>query len=171
MIDFGLAKATRKKLTNRAHFTAIGQIIGTPAYMSPEQAASSALEVDTRTDVYSLGVVLDELLTGLTPLNASRFENASLSDVQRILREEHPPTPSMRITISNRDSTVVVNNRVSSPQNLIRRLRGDMDIIVMKALEKDRAQRYENPGHLLRTFVAFSKTNPSRLVGHRRHIA
>ncbi len=141
IIDFGIAKAMHTSLTERTLFTAYERFIGTPAYMSPEQAELSGLDVDTRTDIYSLGVLLYELLTGTTPFDTQQLRQAGLSEIQRILREDTPPRPSVRISTSQ-DATVAATRKLDIA-GLSKRLAGDLDWIVMKALEKDRARRYD----------------------------
>jgi hypothetical protein len=144
VIDFGIAKAMERPLTERTLFTRFGQFIGTPQYMSPEQAEMSGLGVDTRSDVYSLGVLLYELLTGTTPFQATRLKAAAYDELCRIIREEEPPKPSTRINTLGDDATEVARRRHTEPGRLGRLVRGDLDSIVMKALEKDRARRYES---------------------------
>ena len=141
VIDFGVAKAMHGRLTEKTLFTAYHRFVGTPAYMSPEQAESSALDIDTRADVYSLGVVLYELLTGSTPFEAQDLARAGLAEIQRILREDQPPRPSTRVSTSA-DAREVARRRRVQTDELCRRLRGDLDWIVMKALEKERSRRY-----------------------------
>ncbi|MSR59121.1 MAG: serine/threonine protein kinase [Planctomycetaceae bacterium] len=143
VIDFGIAKATSQRLTEKTVFTEFRQIVGTPQYMSPEQAEMSGLDVDTRCDIYSLGVLLYELLTSTTPLEAEWVKNASYVELQRIIREEDPPRPSLRVSTMHEKLETIAKNRRVEPQGLSRLFRGDLDWIVMKALEKDRTRRYE----------------------------
>jgi serine/threonine protein kinase len=147
VIDFGIAKATVQKLTERTLFTAYGQMVGTPAYMSPEQAEMSGLDIDTRSDVYSLGVLLYELLTGTTPLDVKRLRSAGYAEIQRLIREEESPRPSNRLSSLGGSATVLAGNRGTDPKQLVRLLAGDLDWIVLKALEKDRNRRYATPGN------------------------
>jgi serine/threonine protein kinase/tetratricopeptide (TPR) repeat protein len=146
VIDFGVAKATVQKLTERTLFTAYGQMVGTPAYMSPEQAEMSGLDIDTRSDVYSLGVLLYELLTGTTPLAAKRLREAAYAEMQRLIREEEAPRPSARLSSLGDTATVLAGNRGLDVKRLVQLLGGDLDWVVMKALEKDRNRRYATPG-------------------------
>jgi tetratricopeptide (TPR) repeat protein len=146
VIDFGVAKATVQKLTERTLFTAYGQMVGTPAYMSPEQAEMSGLDIDTRSDVYSLGVLLYELLTGTTPLEANRLRVAAYSEIQRLIQEEEPPRPSTRFSSLGDTATVLAGNRGLDVKRLVQLLSGDLDWVVMKALEKNRGRRYATPG-------------------------
>jgi serine/threonine protein kinase len=141
IIDFGVAKATSQKLTDKTMFTAFGQVVGTMEYMSPEQTKLNQLDVDTRTDIYSLGVLLYELLTGTTPFDRKRLRSAAIDEVFRIIREEEPVRPSTSISKTNERPAVAASRR-SDPVRLSRMLQGDLDWIVMKALEKDRTRRY-----------------------------
>ena len=141
VIDFGIAKATGGQLTEKTLFTEFGQIIGTLEYMSPEQAKRNQLDVDTRSDIYSLGVLLYALLTGETPHGGEKFADAAWDEVLRLIREEEPPRPSDRLSGSNQIDDVAVR-RNTEPKRLTSLIRGDLDWIVMKALEKDRSDRY-----------------------------
>ena len=147
VIDFGIAKATAGRLTEKTLFTEHQQLIGTPEYMSPEQAEGS-LDIDTRTDVYSLGVLLYELLTGATPFSSQELRSAAYAELQRIIREVEPPKPSTRLS-QNTDTIVsVAARRHTEPNRLGMLIRGDLDWIVMRTLEKDRARRYETANGL-----------------------
>ncbi len=144
VIDFGIAKATEAPLTDKTLFTAYAQFIGTPAYMSPEQAQFSGLDIDTRSDIYSLGVVLYELLTGRTPFDAGELLAAGVDAMRRTLCETEPLRPSRRLDLlSPADLTLTAGQRRADPQRLATQLRGDLDWVVMKTLEKDRKRRYE----------------------------
>ena len=151
VIDFGIAKAaTNQRLTDKTLFTAFEMLIGTPAYMSPEQAELTSVGVDTRTDIYSLGVLLYELLAGSTPFDTTELLKAGLDEIRRIIRDLEPVRPSTRLSrLTGADLTTVAQHRKSDPPKLIRAVCGDLDWIVMKALEKDRTRRYETANGLL----------------------
>jgi serine/threonine-protein kinase len=145
VIDFGIAKATGGKLTEQTVYTAVTQMIGTPLYMSPEQAGLSDLDVDTRSDVYSLGVLLYELLTGTTPFESETLKQAGHEELRRIIREDEPPRPSARLSaMQHAHLSTIAEQRGLEPRRLSQQLRGELDWIVMKALEKDRERRYES---------------------------
>jgi serine/threonine protein kinase/tetratricopeptide (TPR) repeat protein len=143
VIDFGVAKALGQELTDKTCFTEIAQMIGTPLYMSPEQAGMSDLDIDTRSDIYSMGVLLYELLTGTTPFTKERFKKAAYDEIRRIIREEEPPKPSTRLSDSKDSLPSISAQRQTEPAKLTKLVRGELDWIVMKALEKDRNRRYE----------------------------
>jgi serine/threonine protein kinase/WD40 repeat protein len=148
VIDFGIAKATGRQLTDATLFTGFAQLLGTPTYMSPEQAQMNGLDVDTRSDIYALGVLLYELLTGTTPFEQERLRKAGYDEIHRIIREEEPPRPSTRISTLGRAATTVSTRRGSDPRRLNRMFRGELDWIVMKCLEKDRNRRYHTANDL-----------------------
>ncbi len=143
VIDFGVAKAIGQKLTDKTIYTQFSQMIGTPLYMSPEQAWQSGLDVDTRSDIYALGVLLYELLTGTTPFDKERLRKIGYDEMRRIIREEEPPKPSTRISTLGQAVTTISTQRQSEPRRLSQLFHGELDWIVMKALDKDRNRRYE----------------------------
>jgi TolB-like protein len=180
VIDFGIAKATQGRLTDATVFTAFEQFIGTPAYMSPEQAELSGLELDPRSDIYSLGVLLYELLTGRPPFDPKTLQQAGLDEVRRIIREVEPARPSTRLnTLAEADRTLLANLRGAVPAQLSTQLSGDLDWVVMKAIEKDRTRRYASAGafaadvkrHLDHEPVAARPPSPAYVFGKflRRH--
>ncbi|MCP4450071.1 MAG: protein kinase, partial [Planctomycetes bacterium] len=148
VIDFGIAKATNQRLTEQTVFTQHAQMIGTPEYMSPEQAEMGHLDIDTRTDIYSLGVLLYELLTGTLPFGIGKLLKAGYLEIQRIIREEEADKPSTRLSSMGEAATEVARHRKANPELLAKLIRGDLDWIVMKSLEKDRARRYGTPTEL-----------------------
>jgi tetratricopeptide (TPR) repeat protein len=159
VIDFGVAKATGQRLTEATMFTGFGDVIGTPQYMSPEQAELNQLDIDTRSDIYSLGVLLYELLTGTTPLETRRVKEAALLEVLRVIREEEPPRPSTRLsTVAELPS--IAAQRGLEPKKLTGLVHGELDWIVMKALEKDRSRRYETANGLARDVERYMRDEP-----------
>ncbi len=144
VIDFGVSKAISHQLTERTLFTAYGQMVGTPVYMSPEQAQMSGIDIDTRSDIYSLGVILYELLTGTTPLDAERLRKTAYIEMQRLIAEEDAPKPSTRITTLGKQTAKIAQYRGTDARKLKQFLLGDLDWIVMKALDKERSRRYES---------------------------
>jgi eukaryotic-like serine/threonine-protein kinase len=149
VIDFGIAKAIEQKLTDKTLFTALHQFMGTPVYMSPEQAEMSGLDIDTRSDIYSLGVLLYELLTGKTPFDAQELLQSGFDEIRRTIRQVEPPKPSTRLsTMLNADLTLVARRHGADPSKFSKLVRGDLDWIVMTCLEKDRTRRYETANGL-----------------------
>jgi serine/threonine protein kinase/WD40 repeat protein/tetratricopeptide (TPR) repeat protein len=160
VIDFGIAKALGQQLTDKTLYTGFAQLLGTPLYMSPEQAALSGLDVDTRSDIYSLGVLLYELLTGTTPFDKERLRAAGYEEMRRIIREEEPPRPSTRLSTLGQAATLLAGQRRSDPKRLSQLCRGELDWIVMKALEKDRGRRYETAAAFAADVQRYLKDEP-----------
>jgi tRNA A-37 threonylcarbamoyl transferase component Bud32 len=149
VIDFGIAKATEGRLTDATVYTQLHQFIGTPAYMSPEQAEMSGLDIDTRSDIYSLGVLLYELLAGSTPFDANELMSQGIDAMRKTIREKEPPRPSTRLaTLQAEELTTTAKRRSADTSKLLHQLKGDLDWIVMKCLEKDRTRRYETANGL-----------------------
>ncbi len=159
VIDFGIAKATGVRLTEQTVVTQFGSVVGTLEYMSPEQAGTGQLDIDTRSDIYSLGVLLYELLTGTTPLYPQQREEASLLDLLCAIREEEPPRPSTRLSTTE-ELAVIAANRGVEPKKLAGLVQGDLDWIVMKCLEKDRTRRYETANALARDLERYLNEEP-----------
>jgi tetratricopeptide (TPR) repeat protein/DNA-binding beta-propeller fold protein YncE len=159
IIDFGVAKATGQKLTERTLFTGFGSVVGTLEYMSPEQAEPDQPDIDTRSDIYALGVLLYELLTGMTPLDRARLRAAALLESLRIIREEEPPRPSTRLSTTD-ELPRIAERRGVEPKKLSGLLRGDLDWVVMKCLEKDRNRRYETANGLARDVQRYLDGEP-----------
>ena len=157
IIDFGVAKAIAQRLTEETMFTRVGALLGTPEYMSPEQADSAGVDIDTRTDVYSLGVVLYELLVGAVPLE---FKKLPFDEMLRKLREEDTPRPSTKVKTTSKDSSTAAENRRTDVRSLARQLRGDLDAITLKAVEKDRARRYGTPSELAADIGRYLRNEP-----------
>jgi eukaryotic-like serine/threonine-protein kinase len=160
VIDFGVAKATEQKLTERTLFTQYGALVGTLEYMSPEQAETSAFGIDTRSDIYSLGVLLYELLTGSTPLTHQRMKQAAFGEILRLIKEEEPPTPSARLSESGEMLASISAQRRMEPAKLTKLVRGELDWIVMKTLEKDRNHRYETASGLAADLQRYLDDDP-----------
>jgi eukaryotic-like serine/threonine-protein kinase len=148
IIDFGLAKATAQRLTDKTLFTELGMMLGTPEYMSPEQADQTEQNIDTRTDVYSLGIILYQLLVGMLPFEGQAARAGTLEAILRMIREQEPPKPSTKIRSLGDTSNALAEKRREEPRLFARHLRGELDWITMKALEKDRARRYASPAEL-----------------------
>jgi serine/threonine protein kinase len=160
VIDFGIAKAIGQQLTEKTIYTRFTQLLGTPLYMSPEQAEINALDVDIRSDVYSLGVLLYELLTGTTPFDRERFQKAAFDEIRRIIKEEEPPRPSLRLTTMGEPLSKVSSQRKTEPAKLSALVKGELDWIVMRCLEKDRTRRYETANGLARDVERYLKDEP-----------
>jgi serine/threonine protein kinase/Flp pilus assembly protein TadD len=160
VIDFGVAKAIGQQLTDKTVYTQFTQMIGTPLYMSPEQAGESSLDVDTRSDIYSLGVLLYELLTGTTPFDKERFSQVGYDEIRRIIREEEPPKPSTRISTLGQAASTFSTKRKSDPKRLSQLIRGELDWVVMKCLEKDRNRRYDTANSLAKDIERYLQDEP-----------
>jgi len=172
VIDFGVAKATAGKLTDESMSTQFGAVVGTLEYMSPEQAGFSGVDVDTRADIYSLGVILYELLTGLRPIDAKRLEAAALTEMIRIIREEEPLKPSTRLSTDDSLASMAALRQID-PRKLMSLLRGELDWIVMKCLEKQRDRRYETANGLAKDIQRYLEDEPVEArppsAGYRLH--
>jgi len=160
IIDFGVAKATAQSLTEKTMFTELGMVVGTPEYMSPEQADMSGQNIDTRTDVYSLGTILYELLTGARPFDVKELRRAAFDEIRRKIREEDPPKPSTKLSTMGENSAASARNRGIELPALLRQIRGDLDLITMKALEKDRTRRYGTPSEMKADIERFMSHQP-----------
>jgi eukaryotic-like serine/threonine-protein kinase len=160
IIDFGIAKATDHRLAQRTLFTEQGQLVGTPEYMSPEQAEMSGLDVDTRTDIYSLGVILYELLAGTLPFDAGKLRSAAFGEIQRIIRETDPPKASTRLSTLKETKAEIAEKRGTDAGSLVRLLRGDLDWITMKAMAKDRTRRYSSASELAAEIERYLRNEP-----------
>lgn len=160
VIDFGVSKAIGQNLTDKTIYTHFTAMVGTPLYMSPEQAGMSGLDIDTRSDIYSLGVLLYELVTGTTPLDRERIESVEFDELRRIIREEEPPRPSTRLTTMGQRISTISAQRHVDPGKLKGLVRGDLDWIVMKAIEKDRNRRYPTANALAEDVERFVRGEP-----------
>lgn len=160
VIDFGIAKAIGQDLTDKTIYTRFMSMMGTPQYMSPEQAEMNSLDIDTRSDIYSLGVILYELLTGTTPIESTRMNSAGYHEIRRMIVEEEPPRPSMRLSTLGNRLTTVTESRNIEPRKLKSMLDGDLDWIVMKAMEKDRQRRYDSAAAMAKDITAYLHSDP-----------
>src|SRR5262245_33977027 len=159
VIDFGIAKA-QERLTDKTLVTGVSQVVGTPLYMSPEQVEPGAVDVDTRSDVYSLGSLLYELLTGTTPFDRERLREASFDELRRLIHEEEPPRPSARVGTLGAAAGALSEQRRTDPRQLAQLLRGELDWVVMRCLEKDRSRRYQTADALARDVVRYLADEP-----------
>ncbi|CAG0992203.1 Serine/threonine-protein kinase PknB [Phycisphaerales bacterium] len=177
VIDFGVAKAVGTPLTDKTLFTEFRQFIGTPEYMAPEQAVLGGLDIDTRADIYSLGVVLYELLTGATPLDGTRLRSAALDELQRMIRDQDPPRMKTRLSTLKQTAVTIASARATDVTTLRRQVAGELDWVVMRALERDRTRRYESAGALAADLLRFLDNRPveagppSTMYRVRKHIA
>ena len=160
VIDFGVAKATGQQLTEKTLFTQFAQMVGTPLYMSPEQTEMTSIDVDTRSDVYSLGVLLYELLTGTTPLDSERLKQAAFDEVRRLIREEEPPPPSTRLSTMGEHARSVSAERNSDPEQLGQLVRGELDWIVMKAWRRTARAGMRRPMRCARDIEHYLRDEP-----------
>lgn len=160
IIDFGVAKAIQQRLTERTLFTEQGRLIGTPEYMSPEQAEMTALDVDTRTDIYSMGVILYELLVGALPFDPTTLRKGGFAEIQRIIREQEPQKPSTKLSSLGDASAIVAEGRHTDRSSLVKQLRGDLDWITLKAMEKDRTRRYASAAALAEDIARHLRHEP-----------
>ena len=161
VIDFGVAKAVGQELTDQTLYTSVTQMIGTPLYMSPEQTRMGVVDVDTRSDVYSLGVMLYELLTGTTPFASDELKKAGFDEMRRIIQEEEPSRPSRQVsTLSDKVRSTTAQRRAIDQRQLSNMLKGELDWIVMKALAKDRSRRYQSAGELAEDIERFLRNEP-----------
>jgi eukaryotic-like serine/threonine-protein kinase len=161
VIDFGIAKALSRQLTDHTLFTGYQQMLGTPLYMSPEQAQMSGVDVDTRSDVYSLGVMLYELLTGTAPFDRESLKNATYDDLRRIIQEQEPPRPSARVTTLDAPArATIADRRRIDRRKFSDELRGELDWIVIKAMEKDRTRRYQSATALAEDVGRYLRNQP-----------
>jgi serine/threonine protein kinase len=160
IIDFGITKALQQRLTDKTLVTGVAQVVGTPLYMSLEQAEPGAVDIDTRSDIYSLGVLLYELLTGTTPFDRERLSRASFDELRRIIREEEPPKPSTRVSTLGPAALTVSEQRRTDPRQLGQLLRGELDWLVMKCLENDRSRRYQTADALARDVARYLADEP-----------
>src|SRR5262249_45521241 len=159
VIDFGVAKAIEQRLTEKTVYTQFGALVGTLEYMSPEQAEMNAFGVDTRSNIYALGVLLYELLTGTTPLERQSRREAAFNEIVRLIKEEEPPRPSVRLSTSGA-LPKVAEARKTEPGKLSRLMRGELDWVVMRCLEKDRSRRYDTASNLARDVERYLKDEP-----------
>src|SRR5438874_967147 len=170
VIDFGVAKATEQRLSERTLFTQYGTLVGTLEYMSPEQAEMSALGVDTRSDIYALGVLLYELLTGSAPLSHKRVKEAAYGEILRMIREDEPPRPSTRLSDSGEALASISAQRHLEPAKLTKLIRGELDWIVMKTLEKNRKRRYETANGFAMDVTGQPPSTPSLITEAARRL-